>query len=144
MWLLNMPTDLDLHCLSLRMWICVSVLSDQSSLGALWVAKDTRFLQADSEDSDQCGWIPRLIQDFNKCSCSKLYLLKQWHICIPWRNEKTCSIRYPSFLVHCMSKYHCLNLFFFFFYFLRGMDTLSRQAILSKQFLPHFWKGIYY
>ena len=33
---------------------------------------------------------------------------------------------------------------FFFFYFLRGMDTISRQAILSKQFLPHFWKGIYY
>ena len=32
-----------------------SARSDQSSLCAQWVAKDQRFLHADSEDSDQTG-----------------------------------------------------------------------------------------
>ena len=31
------------------------------SLGTLWVAKDAMLLHADSEDSDQTGWMPRLI-----------------------------------------------------------------------------------
>ena len=35
--------------------------TDQSSLGAQRVAKDPTFLHADSEDSDQIGWISRLI-----------------------------------------------------------------------------------
>ena len=35
--------------------------SDESLLGAQWVVKDQAFLHADSEDSDQTGWIPRLI-----------------------------------------------------------------------------------
>ena len=33
----------------------------ESSLRAQWVAKDPRFLHADSEDSDQTGRMPRLI-----------------------------------------------------------------------------------
>ena len=33
----------------------------ESSLGAQWVAKGPMFLHADSEDSDQTGWMPRLI-----------------------------------------------------------------------------------
>ena len=33
----------------------------ESSLCAQWVAKDPRFLHADSEDSDQTGRMPRLI-----------------------------------------------------------------------------------
>ena len=36
----------------------------ESSLCAQWVAKDPRFLQADSEDSDQTGRMPRLIWIF--------------------------------------------------------------------------------
>ena len=36
----------------------------ESSLCAQWVAKDPRFLHADSEDSDQTGPIPRLIWVF--------------------------------------------------------------------------------
>ena len=35
--------------------------SDLSSLCAQWIAKDPRFLHADSEDSDQTGQMPRLI-----------------------------------------------------------------------------------
>ena len=38
--------------------------SDQSSLCAQWVAKDPRFLHADSEDSDQTGRMSRLIWVF--------------------------------------------------------------------------------
>ena len=33
----------------------------ESLLCAKWVAKDPSFLYADNEDSDQTGWIPRLI-----------------------------------------------------------------------------------
>ena len=36
----------------------------ESSLCAQWVAKDPIFLHADSEDSDQTGWMPRLIWVF--------------------------------------------------------------------------------
>ena len=35
--------------------------SKESSLCAQWVAKDPRFLHADSEDSDQTRQMPRLI-----------------------------------------------------------------------------------
>ena len=34
--------------------------SDQSLLGALWVAKDPSFLHSDSEDSEQTRQMPRL------------------------------------------------------------------------------------
>ena len=36
----------------------------ETSLYAQWVAKDPMFLHADSEDSDQTGWMPRLIWVF--------------------------------------------------------------------------------
>ena len=35
--------------------------SAKSSLCAQWVAKDPMLLHADNEDSDQTGWMPRLI-----------------------------------------------------------------------------------
>ena len=38
--------------------------SDQSSLWAHWVAKDPSFLHAYSKDSDQTGWMARLIWVF--------------------------------------------------------------------------------
>ena len=38
--------------------------SDQSSLCTQWVAKDTKFCHADSEDSDQTGRTPKLIRVF--------------------------------------------------------------------------------
>ena len=41
-----------------------SAQSDQSSLCAQWVAKDSSFLHVDNEDSDQTGWMPRLIWGF--------------------------------------------------------------------------------
>ena len=56
-----------------RKWLCAqrrpgsalaSAQSDQSSLCSQWVAKETSFLHADSEDSDQTGRMPRLIWVF--------------------------------------------------------------------------------
>ena len=47
-------------------WLCTqlrlrsawaSAQSDQSSLCAQWIAKDSGFLNADSENSDQTGWM---------------------------------------------------------------------------------------
>ena len=59
-------------------WLCArwrlrsawaSTKSDQSSLCAQWVAKDPRFLHADTEDSDQTGWMPSLIRVFAERTC---------------------------------------------------------------------------
>ena len=53
-----------------------------------WVAKDPSFLHADSEDSDQTGWMPRLIWVFAErtvillvlsCGGSNIYILP-WHV----------------------------------------------------------------
>ena len=48
--------------------VCRPVWSE-SLLCAQWVAKETSFLQADSEDSDQTGWMPRLIWVFAGRTC---------------------------------------------------------------------------
>ena len=40
----------------------------KSSLCAQWVVKDLMFLHADSEDSDQTWWMPRLIWVFAGCT----------------------------------------------------------------------------
>ena len=42
----------------------VWLLRSEPSLCAQWVAKDPSSLHADSEDSDQTGWMPRLIWVF--------------------------------------------------------------------------------
>ena len=42
----------------------IRLVWSESSLCAQWVAKDPKFLHADSEDSDQTGRMPRLIQVF--------------------------------------------------------------------------------
>ena len=46
-------------------WECAQQrLRSESLLCAQWVAKDPTFLHADSEDSDQIEWLPRLIWFF--------------------------------------------------------------------------------
>ena len=52
-----------------------SALSDQSLMCAQWIPKDPRFLHADSEDSDQTGRMPRLVQADLGLDCLP------WHIC---------------------------------------------------------------
>ena len=44
--------------------LCIRPVWSESSLCAQWVAKESSFLHADSEDSDQTGQMPRLIWVF--------------------------------------------------------------------------------
>ena len=54
------PTKLHMHPAKTQISLGVAQ-SDQSSLCAQWVAMDPRILHVGSEDSDQTGWMPRLI-----------------------------------------------------------------------------------
>ena len=49
-----------------KTWISLGIrqIWSESLLCTQWVAKDPSFLHADSEDSDQTGWMPRLIWVF--------------------------------------------------------------------------------
>ena len=58
------------------------VLSE-SLLCAQWVAKDLNFLHADSEGSDQSGWMPRLIWVFAGCTCHYVgFVMRQFILCL--------------------------------------------------------------
>ena len=48
------------------------------SLCTQWIAKDSSFLQADSEDSDQTGWMPRLIWILAGCTSSFAGFVMLW------------------------------------------------------------------
>ena len=67
-------------------WLCaqqrltLAWASAQSLLCAQWVVKDPSFLHADSEDSDQTGWMPRLIWDFAGCTCHLVGFVMRWLI----------------------------------------------------------------
>ena len=52
----------------------ICLVWSESSLCAQWVARDPSFLDADSEDSDQNGRIPRLIWVFTGRACHLLVL----------------------------------------------------------------------
>ena len=51
------------------------------------VAKDPRFLHADSKDFDQTGQMPRLIWVFAGCSC---------HFLVPWLKSSLCNVVYTA------------------------------------------------
>ena len=64
-----------------------------SSLCAQWVAKDPKFLHADSEDSDQTGRMPRLIWVFAgrtltllALSCCGSHYFRHWQL--PYLNQR--------------------------------------------------------
>ena len=61
----------------------------ESSQCAQWVAKDPRFLHADSEDSDRTGRMPRLIWVFAGRTCHFVGFVVRWLICI---HNKICHI----------------------------------------------------
>ena len=61
----------------------------ESSLSAQWVAKDPSFLHADSEDSDQTGWMPRLIWVFAGRTCHFFFFfffgfVMRWLVYLLW------------------------------------------------------------
>ena len=58
-----------------------STQSDQSWLCAQQVAKDPPFLHSDSEESDQTGWMPRLIWVYPGCTCHSVGVVMRWLRC---------------------------------------------------------------
>ena len=73
---------------------------------AQWVAKDPRFLHADSEDSDQTGRMHRLIWVFAGRTFILLVLSCSGSFMFSWRNiEKYLKIitKHLSYLFHCLA-----------------------------------------
>ena len=62
------PTKLPVRPLKTQIGLGNCPVWWKSSLCAQWVAKDPRFLHADSEDSSQTGWMPRLIWVLAGCT----------------------------------------------------------------------------
>ena len=63
------PTKWHVHPAKTQISLGIRPVWTESSLCAYWVAKDHSFLQADSEDSDQTGRMPRLIWVFAGRTC---------------------------------------------------------------------------
>ena len=81
----------------------------ESSLCALWVAKDLSFLHADSEDSDQTGRMPRLIWVFAGRTLTLLVLSRGGSIIIvisPKDSEQSSRIRSDLFWVFADRTHH--------------------------------------
>ena len=57
---------------------CIHQVWSESSLCAEWVAKDPMLLHANSEDSDQTGWTPRLIWVFARRTVHSVDFVVQW------------------------------------------------------------------
>ena len=68
----NLPEDLwsrnikkrtfgHVHQAMIQISICFRIVESESSLGAIWIAKDAMFLQTDNEDFDQTTRIRRRI-----------------------------------------------------------------------------------
>ena len=55
---------MSVHQAKAQISLGIRPVRSESSLCAQWVAKDPKFLHADSEDSDQTGRMPRLIWVF--------------------------------------------------------------------------------
>ena len=54
------PTKWPVHWQKTQINLVICPAWSESSLCTQWVAKDPRFLHADSEDSEKIGWVPRL------------------------------------------------------------------------------------
>ena len=63
--LMSKPTKLPVLPAKTQISLGIHPVWSESSLCTQWVAKDPRFLHADSEDSDQTGHMPKLICVFD-------------------------------------------------------------------------------
>ena len=105
--LLTKPTNWHMRPAKTQISLGICPVWSESSLCAQWVAKDPSFLHADSEDTDQTGWMPRLIWVFagrtvillvlswggSFVSDNSVTLTKSWQSpFMPYetRHEKTC------------------------------------------------------
>ena len=109
-FLITLSHNYSLHYLSHIMtkptkWhVCTSTQSDQSSLCTQWVAKDPKLLHTDSEDSDQTGWMPRLIRVFAGHTYHFDGFVTRWLICY---NEIAKAL--PNIKVGAYDMAHCPN-----------------------------------
>ena len=62
------PTKWPMRPAKTRISLGIRPVWSEASLCLQWVAKDTWFLHADSEGSDQTRWVPRLIWVFAGCT----------------------------------------------------------------------------
>ena len=67
--LVTKPTKWHVRPAKTQISLGIRPVWSESSLSAQWVAKDPRFLPADSEDSGQIGRMPRLIWVFAGRTC---------------------------------------------------------------------------
>ena len=103
----------------------------ESSLCTRWIAKDTRFLHADSEDSDQTGQMPRLFCVFAGRILILLVLswgdsnvMVKWSFFIKklWDNNKDWIFVYYKYLLPIKS-------FWMFIYFQYKWTLLKHKTI---------------
>ena len=71
--------------ISLRIWASHAVWSE-SQLNAFWIAKDTKFLHAQNEDTGQTAWMRWLIRIFVGRTCQKVRFVTLLFICCCWKN----------------------------------------------------------
>ena len=67
--LVTKPTKWHMRPAKTLISLGITKTDQPSSLCAQWLAKDPSFLHTDSEDSDQTGWMPRLIWVFAGRTC---------------------------------------------------------------------------
>ena len=67
--LMTKPTKWHVHPSKRQISLGIRPVGSKSSLCAQWVPKGTSFLHADSEVSDQTGWMPSLIWVFAGRTC---------------------------------------------------------------------------
>ena len=74
--LMTKPTKWHVRTTKTQISLGIRPVWSEYSLCAQWVAKDPRFLHADSEDSDQTGRMPRLSWVF--AGCTVILLVLSW------------------------------------------------------------------
>ena len=97
---------------------CAFAQWPESSLGAFWIAKDTKVFHADNEDSNQTARMRSLVRVFVGRTCKKLCFLRlgsftyfRWpywsSCCVRWCRDSTNSLYRQHFGVYlqCVWKY---------------------------------------
>ena len=67
-----------MHPAKIQISLRILTVWSESSLGAFWIAGDTKFLLADNEQSDQTVRMRMLIWVFVGCTCLKVCFLTFW------------------------------------------------------------------
>ena len=108
----------------------------ESSLCAHWVAKDPRFLHADSEDSDQSGRMSRLIWVFAGRTLTLLVLSCRGSYIVKWKLKNWR-------IIHHISCWNLWNFFFFIWPIGNNTYTLMSLSPIIKSSYANEMDGAY-